>query len=108
MRQIGIIGWNGNFNIGDDAMTSVIVKYLVQSGIGNHFHFFSDIQSLANYSSKDEITKIKGIPLYEFFKQIPFLRSFVIHYVFPLLFSGNKKMLLFGGGSFVHRAKLST
>src|SRR6478672_12742793 len=107
MRQIGIIGWNGNFNVGDDAMTSVIVKYFVQSGVGNRFHFFSDQNSLANYTSEDKITEIKGIPLYGFFRKIPFIRSFVIHYIFPLLFSGNKKILLFGGGSFIHRSKLS-
>src|SRR6266542_2636637 len=107
MRKIGIVGWNGYYNVGDDAMTSVIVKYLVQSHIGNRFHFFSDTKSLAKYNSKDEPVEIKGIPLYRIFKKIPWIRSIAIHYIFPIFFASNKDILLFGGGSFIHRAKLS-
>ena len=107
MSNIGLIGWNGNYNVGDDAMTSVIIRFLKQHKIGDRFYFYADKSSLAHYFENDEKTEIRGIPLYAFFRRIPYVGTLAIHYIFPYFFCNKKDILLIGGGSIIHRAKLS-
>ncbi len=101
------MGWNGNYNIGDDAMTSVIIRYLIEHKIGNRFHFYADKSTLADYVDEDENIEIKGLPFYAFFHKIPYVRTLAAHHIFPHLFCNKKDILLIGGGSIIHRAKLS-
>jgi polysaccharide pyruvyl transferase WcaK-like protein len=107
MKLVGLIGWNGKFNIGDDAMTSVILRYLTQHEFANRFHFLANKNNLAIYLDKELKTEIRGFPFYSLLNKIPVIRFFSRHYIFPYLFSDNKDLLLFGGGSMIHSATLS-
>jgi len=107
MENIGLIGWNGNYNVGDDAMTSVIIRYLMQHKVGARFYFYTDKSTLAEYVDKNQKLEIKELPCFTFIRKIPFIRSIALRYIFPYFFSNNKDLLLIGGGSIIHRAKLS-
>ncbi len=64
MENIGLIGWNGNYNVGDDAMTSVIIRYLMQHKVGARFYFYTDKSTLAEYVDKNQKLEIKELPCF--------------------------------------------
>ena len=107
MKVVGLVGWNGKFNIGDDAMTSVILRYLTQHEFADCFHFLASKNNLAIYLDEEKKTEIRGLPFFSLLHEIPVIRFFARHYIFPYLFAYNKDLVLFGGGSIIHSARLS-
>lgn len=94
---VGLIGWNGKFNIGDDAMTFVIINYFRKS-FGEHtsFIFLDDHDMLPSFG-----LNIEGIKHLEKIRSIPKFRG-----IYSSLIGGKAlskcDYLIFGGGSIFH------
>ncbi len=102
MKNIGIVGWNGKMNAGDDAMTMVIVNHLYNKyGPETVIKFLADKDSLAEYSA-DQSVNVSGFSGYNLASAIPGLRKLLLGYWYPGKFVENKDLLLFGGGSLFH------
>lgn len=99
--NVGLVGWNGMMNIGDDVMTSVIVRHFKEL-LGTNFTvgLFSPNNKLAAYTQND--IEVKGLKYFRFFNK-PLLRRLAYNYLFPRTFVHNKDIILFGGGSIFHQ-----
>lgn len=107
--KIGLVGWNGMMNVGDDAMTAVIIRKLNYL-FGNEleFHFYNSVnKKMPFYIDKSRKLEFKGLPLYDRINKIKGVRKFFADYYYPLKFKQSKDLILIGGGSIVHSSTSS-
>lgn len=102
--KIGLIGWNGKLNVGDDAMTSVIISYLKSKNPNAEFSILGEEKYLAKYTDlPEEKNWISGFPFINFLTNTRGLGRLTRQYLFPLIFASNKDAIILGGGSIIHR-----
>lgn len=95
--KVGIIGWNGKKNVGDDAMAHVIVeRFKDKYGANTEFVFLANGKDLPHFNAK-----FKGFTAFEIINKIPGLRTVLNLLLFvPSLVKSN--YLVIGGGSIFH------
>ncbi|HHH53351.1 MAG TPA: polysaccharide pyruvyl transferase family protein [Bacteroidetes bacterium] len=106
MKKVGIFGWNGKKNVGDDAMTSVIVQKLVNEIKADTFFLWGHEADFAEYI-KDANIQIKGFWNYNFFSRIKIFGRWYLKEFCSKRFVKDNQLLIFGGGSIFHKKSLS-
>jgi polysaccharide pyruvyl transferase WcaK-like protein len=101
----GLIGWNGMKNVGDDAMTAVIVNYISKTEPGATFALLADQTHLSGYSP--ESGKVHGYRGYSLVHRIPYARSILRRPLFLERFVKESDVILLGGGSIFHHSRTS-
>lgn len=104
--NIGLVGWNGKCNVGDDAMTSVLISYLSRKYTGASFHLLANESKLAVYTRQAGIS-IRGYRNIDRLRAIPLVRRYAMQRYYAPDFARNKDLILFGGGSLFHSAGVS-
>ncbi len=100
-REISLIGWNGNCNVGDDAMTAVIINYVIQKIQPKaRFWLLADKAHLAQYTGCEN--EINGFAGYNLFQRIPYVRRWLNPLLFDNYLAVASPILLIGGGSILH------
>ncbi|MEL6350729.1 MAG: polysaccharide pyruvyl transferase family protein [Cyanobacteria bacterium J06627_28] len=103
MDTVGLIGWNGKRNVGDDAMTAVIINYILKYvNPSANFRLLADADRLAHYTQAN--TEIKGFSRYNTFQSIPYVRRWLNPILFDRRLAHEAPLLLVGGGSIFHTA----
>lgn len=98
---ISLIGWNGKRNVGDDAMTAVMINYILQKLQSRAtFKLLADDGCLAHYTAAPGI--VKGFAAYNRFQKIPYLRRWLNPILFDRRLAKASPILLVGGGSIFH------
>lgn len=99
--DISLIGWNGKRNLGDDAMTAVIINYVLNElHPAAQFHLLADQNHLAKYTCGSP--KAKGFYSYNYFQNIPYIRRWINPLLFDRRLATSAPTLLIGGGSIFH------
>ncbi|SEJ50703.1 Polysaccharide pyruvyl transferase family protein WcaK [Cyclobacterium xiamenense] len=107
--KIGIVGWNGKKNVGDDVMTSVIINYFIgRYGDDLEFRFFAGDNNLAEYMDSDRRSIITTLSFYDIIDRVKLVRRFFMYYVYPKIFVNNLDIIIIGGGSIIHNVPTST
>lgn len=110
LDTVSLIGWNGKRNVGDDAMTAVIINYVLKNLRKQaRFRLLADGACLAHYVA-DELeatpdnpsNSIKGFAGYNAFQQIPYVRRWLNPLLFDSRLAKSSPVLLVGGGSIFH------
>lgn len=100
-NAISLIGWNGKRNVGDDAMTAVMINYILQNLQPQAtFKLLADDGCLAHYTANSG--SVKGFAAYNRFQQIPYLRRWLNPLLFDRRLAKASPILLVGGGSIFH------
>ena len=102
----GLIGWNGKKNVGDDAMTSVIINYIKQHHPNATFKLLADTKSLARYTP-DLSCEVSGHNGYDALHRIPYIRRLLRRSLFLRKFIKQSDTILIGGGSIFHNVHTS-
>lgn len=103
--RVGLVGWNGRQNTGDDAMTSVIVHHLARIGDDLLRCFvLADQDTLPDLSPALPSDHTHGFRGYNRVLGVPtaVLRNRIWDAVFDRRFARNLDLLIFGGGSILH------
>ena len=105
--KISILGWNGALNVGDDAMTFVIIKNIMKFSRVDKLYFTtydrkSELKYL-NYFPKS--LKVKFNRLGHLLKPAPLIRSIYFVYLLPLYLIFTSDLIIIGGGSIFHTAR---
>lgn len=101
LEHVSLIGWNGKRNLGDDAMTAVIINYISQESRNSAcFHLLADQSFLAYYTEVE--TCIQGFQNYNRFQKIPYIRRWLNPLLFDKRLANSAPTLLIGGGSIFH------
>lgn len=92
--NVGIVGWNGHSNLGDDLMAEVICSVVKKKYPNANFYFLADKSSMPlfqkiTYSAYEKYGRRINSKLKIFYNLI----------YYPLIFAFNKDILIFGGGS---------
>ncbi|MDZ7696598.1 MAG: polysaccharide pyruvyl transferase family protein [Deltaproteobacteria bacterium] len=98
----GLIGWNGKKNVGDNAMTSVIINYIKQHYPNSKFKLLSDRNNLAHYT-QDISCEVSGYAGYDALHRVPYIRRLLRRCLFLRRFVKQSDVILIGGGSIFHR-----
>jgi polysaccharide pyruvyl transferase WcaK-like protein len=102
--KTGLVGWNGKLNVGDDAMTSVIIEYMYGKNSDVSFSLLGDNKNLAIYSDNEIVkSRISAFDQYDFLTQTRGLSRLMLRYYYPQIFGKNKDAIIMGGGSIIHR-----
>lgn len=105
-NDVSLIGWNGKRNVGDDAMTAVIINYILKNCHSQaRFRLLADDACLAHYtdSAKGRFNEgIRGFSAYNTFQQIPYVRRWLNPLVFDRRLAQTSPVLIVGGGSIFH------
>lgn len=105
--KVGLVGWNGMMNVGDDAMTAVIIRKLTQIyGTGIEFHFYNSIDKKMPLYINDKIS-YKGLPFFDQINKVKGLRKIFANCYYPFKFKKSKNLILIGGGSIIHSTSSS-
>ncbi len=107
---VSLIGWNGKRNVGDDAMTAVIINYVLKNFSQQvRFRLLADDACLAHYVADEShidancaADSIKGFAGYNTFQQIPYVRRWLNPLLFDNRLAKSSPVLLVGGGSIFH------
>lgn len=104
--KIGLVGWNGKRNVGDDAMTAAIINYCRTHNPKSEFVLTGDDKELAIYTENLQDEKsIIGFKNYNFFIRKKGIRRIYNKYLFPHFFANKKlDLILIGGGSIIQSA----
>lgn len=97
----GLVGWNGMKNVGDDAMTSVIINYIRKYNSNASFKLLADTNSLASYTP-GTANGISGYRGYNKIHLLPYVRRFARRFLFLEDFTEKADVILIGGGSIFH------
>lgn len=103
-KKIAILGWNGKKNVGDDAMTSALINFVLKENPDAKFFLAGNGNSLAKYtSSLDENKRVVGQKFYNLFTRLKGVRFFYRRNILPKLIARNTPdLILIGGGSIIH------
>jgi polysaccharide pyruvyl transferase WcaK-like protein len=102
--ETGLIGWNGKLNVGDDAMSSVIIEYILSKSPEARFSLLGDSKNLAVYSDNEMVkSQVSAFNKYGFLTQTRGISRFMLRYYYPPIFGKNKDAIIMGGGSIIHR-----
>lgn len=107
VKKVGLIGWNGKRNVGDDAMTSVMIAAVKQQFQNAEFKVLADEDALAIYTDeKNERMWIGGMRHLNRLSAVPKVGTYFNLKVFPKWFTSQPfDCLLIGGGSIIHRVR---
>jgi polysaccharide pyruvyl transferase WcaK-like protein len=106
MLRVAIIGWNGRFNVGDDAMTCSLIKLINEQNKKVHFFIFSDKRGVSVFERCNTNGVFSMVP---YFNTLNNIRGFsnIINklYLFPKYLK-NIDILIFGGGAIFKNYKI--
>lgn len=106
--RVGLVGWNGRRNVGDDAMTATIVRFMeARYGGAVHIDVLADQDAMPAIGG--EPARVRGFRGYNLVHRLPSarLRQPVRHLLFGRRFARKLDVVLFGGGSIFHSALTS-
>ena len=106
IREVGLVGWNGMSNVGDDAMTSVIIRAGVQQSSLKKIKIWGDQKTLPTFDVPAHI-EIEGLRHYNQFIQLKGFRKWLLPAAYIGRFTSNLDLLLIGGGSLFHSTQSS-
>jgi polysaccharide pyruvyl transferase WcaK-like protein len=100
--KVGLVGWNGRRNIGDDAMTASIVSHFENEFDKKNLsiNILADSSQLASYTSKN--TEINAFQGYNLASKIHGLRGPLEWSLFIRKLVETSNIILFGGGTIYH------
>lgn len=100
---IGLVGWNGRKNAGDDAMSAAFLEAILSFRSGAEIKFYADDRSLPNVIKENA----RGLPLFNLISGLPGLRKRVLESFYVPVFIGKTgmDMLVLGGGSILKDLK---
>lgn len=100
-ETVSLIGWNGKRNVGDDAMTAVMINYVLQTlQQPASFKLLADDDTLAHYACDDDL--VAGFKHYNTFQDIPYVRRWLNPLLFDRRLAKAAPVMLIGGGSIFH------
>ena len=106
---LGLLGWNGRRNTGDDAMTSVIVEHAARViGGGLKCILLADEQALPHFDAPLSPDSISGYRGYNLVQALPtaLVRDAVWRSLYDRRFALGLDLLVIGGGSIFHGSRM--
>jgi polysaccharide pyruvyl transferase WcaK-like protein len=105
--KIGLVGWNGRRNIGDDAMTLALMRFISFKEPDCEFVLLCDKKTLPVFGIENEAERIKTFRWYNATSSIKGLRRLFVGFIYPFMLASQKPdILIFGGGSIFQFAKV--
>lgn len=102
--RIGIVGWVGRGNAGDDAMAAAFITSLRR--VKPEAEFFA-LADKAKLGVELDHLQLKGQPFFNAISKIPILRSFLVNAIYSRFFIGRGlDALIIGGGSIFRHEKV--
>jgi len=104
MGSIGIVGWNGKHNFGDDVMLAVLINVLSKIVSDDlEFKVWADKKLMPSYSGILNVEpNIKSIPKLDLIMNIPLIRRYITSlFLYPMFFRNIDALIIGGGKLFV-------
>lgn len=97
-RRVGLLGWNGRQNAGDDAMTLAFCRQIRISFPCASISVYADQRYLSEDVWNERVT---GLSFLNFAMRIPYVRQYVLRAIYNRWFIRKKglDLLIIGGGS---------
>lgn len=105
MLTVGLVGWNGRCNVGDDIMTTAIMEEIGERYPRVLFKIYADKGFL---DGLPEVGRVTAFPFMNKIRRLPLLRTIAMRLYFNhrLVSEPSLNILIFGGGSIFKDKKI--